>query len=73
MRELPLSGSSYAINFTPYRYEFEGTYKNGVKHGAGRLRLSCGAVISGCWIEGKLAGQVDFTPPEGSVWEDPAY
>lgn len=56
-----------------HRYKFEGTYKNGLRQGAGRLRLPCGATISGCWIEGKLAGQVDFTLSEGSPWEDPAY
>ncbi|CAM9710135.1 unnamed protein product [Laminaria digitata] len=54
-------------------YEFNGTFKNGVKNGPGRLRLPCGATVTGCWSSGKLVGQVDFKFPEKSIWDDPTY
>lgn len=55
------------------RYEFTGTFENGVKNGSGLLRLPCGATVEGTWVIGNLVGNSKFSFPPNSEWKDPRY
>ena len=52
---------------------YEGFWKDGAKHGTGKMTLAHHDTIEGKWSFGVLDGPVLFKFSEGSPWNDPEY
>ena len=46
-------------------HRFEGLFREGRRHGPGRLAFACGTTLRGTWRDGTLTGMAETTFPDG--------